>query len=42
MYFIPPKGDPNYYIEKGFKFFTMPYTPWAAEGIKKGLAGIKR
>lgn len=42
MYFIPPGMDPNFYVEKGFKFFTMPWAPWATEGIKNGLAAIKR
>lgn len=42
MYFIPPTMDPNFFVDKGFKFFTMPWAPWATEGIKDGLAGIKR
>jgi hypothetical protein len=42
MYFIPPGMDPNFYVEKGFKFFTLPWAGWATEGIQKGLAGIKR
>src|SRR5579883_818851 len=42
MYFIPPGMDPNFYVEKGFKFFTMPWGPWAAAGIRNGLSGIKR
>lgn len=42
MYFIPPDMDPNFYVNKGFKFFTMPWSNWATEGIRKGLAGIKR
>lgn len=42
MYFIPPGMDPNFYIEKGFKFFTVPWAGWATEGIQKGVAGIKR
>src|SRR6185369_17526501 len=24
MYFIPPGMDPNFFVQKGFKFFTMP------------------
>lgn len=40
MYFIPPKMDPNFFVEKGFRFFTLPWTPWATEGIQKGLGGI--
>ena len=42
MYFIPPDMDPNFFVEKGFKFFTMPWTRWALEGIKNGLGGINR
>jgi len=40
MYFIPPKIDPNFFVEKGFRFFTLPWAPWATEGIQKGLGGI--
>ena len=42
MYFIPPGMDPNFFVDKGFKFFTMPWAPWATAGIKSGLEGIKR
>jgi 4-hydroxy-2-oxoheptanedioate aldolase len=42
MYFIPPGMDPNFFVEKGFKFFTMPWGPWATTGIQNALAGIKR
>ena len=42
MYFIPPDMDPNFYVDKGFKFFTMPWAVWAVEGVKNGLSGIKR
>ena len=42
MYFIPPEMDPNFFVQKGFKFFTMPWGPWATAGIQNGLAGIKR
>lgn len=42
MYFIPPEMDPNFFVEKGFKFFTMPWGPWATAGIRNALAGIKR
>ncbi len=42
MYFIPPDMDPNFFVEKGFKFFTLPWGPWATAGIQNGLAGIKR
>ena len=42
MYFIPPGMDPNFYVQKGFKFFTMPWGPWATAGIQNALAGIER
>ena len=42
MYFIPPDMDPNVFVDKEFKFFTMPWARWALEGIKHGLGGIKR
>ena len=42
MYFIPPEMDPNFFVQKGFKFFTMPWGPWAKAGIQNGLAAIKR
>jgi len=42
MYFIPPEMDPNFFVQKGFKFFTVPWHPWAKAGIENGLAGIKR
>lgn len=42
MFFIPPNMEPNFFVEKGFKFFTLPWAGWAIEGIKNGLQGIKR
>ena len=42
MYFIPPDMDPNFFVQKGFKFFTMPWGPWAKTGIQTALAGIQR
>ena len=42
MFFIPPNMDPNFFIDKGFRFFTMPWAVWATQGIQSGLAGIKR
>lgn len=42
MYFIPPGMDPNFYVEKGFKFFSMPWEGWALEGIQNSLTGINR
>ncbi|MDA1279200.1 MAG: aldolase/citrate lyase family protein [Chloroflexi bacterium] len=42
MYFIPPTMTPNFFVGKGFKFFTVPSAPWVTEGIQSGLAGINR
>ena len=42
MYFIPPDMAPDFFVEKGFTFFTVPWARWATEGIKHGLAGITR
>ena len=37
MYFIPPGMDPRFFVQKGFGFFTVPWTDWATQGIKAGL-----
>jgi 2-keto-3-deoxy-L-rhamnonate aldolase RhmA len=42
MYFIPGGQDPSDFVERGFKFFTLPWSRWATAGIKDGLASIKR
>ena len=42
MYFIPPAMDPNFFVQKGFKFFTVPWAAWAIQGIENGLADIIR
>jgi len=42
MYFIPPGMDPNFFVDRGFKFFTVPWGPWATAGIQNALSGIKR
>ena len=42
MYFIPPEIEANFFVQKGFKFFTMPWAPWATVGIKNALGGIQR
>jgi 2-keto-3-deoxy-L-rhamnonate aldolase RhmA len=42
MYFNPPGMDSNSFVQKGFKFFTMPWGPWAKAGIENGLSGITR
>jgi len=41
MYFIPPKIDPNFFVKKGFRFFTVQWAPWATAGIQSGLGGIE-
>jgi 2-keto-3-deoxy-L-rhamnonate aldolase RhmA len=42
MYFIPGGQDPSDFVERGFKFFTLPWTQWAIAGTKNGLVTIKR
>ena len=42
MYFIPGGHDPSDFVERGFKFFTRPWSQWATTGIENGLATIKR
>jgi 2-keto-3-deoxy-L-rhamnonate aldolase RhmA len=42
MYFIPGGQDPNMFVERGFKLFTLPWNKWAANGIQKGLETIKK
>lgn len=41
MYFVPPGITPQALQDKGFRFFTLPWGPWAAEGIRAGLAEIR-
>ena len=41
MYFAPPPIPPAVLIEKGFRFFTIPWAGWATDGIRNGLSGIK-
>lgn len=41
MFFVPPGIEPAELVEKGFKFFTMPWGGWAKEGIQKGLASVR-
>ena len=42
MYFIPGGQDPSDFVDRGFKFFTLPWTKWATAGVKDGLATVKR
>ena len=41
MYFIPPGFEAAHFIEKGFRFFTLPWAGWATEGIQTGLASVR-
>ena len=29
-------------MEKGFRFFTLPWAGWATEGIQAGLTAVRR
>ena len=42
IWFIPGGQDPNDFIARGFRMFTLPWTQWASTGIKNALAKIKR
>ena len=42
MYFIPPGLEANAFVEMGFRFFTVPWSKWATEGVQGGLATITR
>jgi 2-keto-3-deoxy-L-rhamnonate aldolase RhmA len=42
MYFIPDELDPSDFVDRGFKFFTLPWNKWATDGVKDGLASVKR
>ena len=39
MYFIPPEMDPNFFVQKGFKFFTMPGAPGRRPGSRTAWPG---
>ena len=41
MFFVPPGIEPQTLKDKGFRFFTLPWAGWAAEGIRGGLAGVR-
>ena len=41
MFFVPPGIPPAELMAKGFRFFTLPWAPWAADGIRNGLAEVK-
>ncbi len=42
MYFIPGGQDPKSFIDRGFKFFTQPWSISATQGIQQQLQTIKR
>jgi len=42
MYFIPGGQDPKSFIDRGFKFFTQPWSISATQGIHQQLQTIKR
>ena len=37
LYFVPLGLEPKGLIERGFRFFTLPWIGWAKEGIQAGL-----
>jgi 2-keto-3-deoxy-L-rhamnonate aldolase RhmA len=37
MFFVPPGIEPSELVEKGFRFFTLPWAGWAKDGINNGL-----
>ena len=42
MYYIPTEIDANWFVDKGYKFFTMQSAGWLTEGIQNGLSKITR
>lgn len=42
IYNIPGGQDPNAFIARGFRIFTLPWTQWATTGIQNALAKIQR
>jgi len=41
-WFIPGDPDPNKFIAKGFRLFTLGWRQYLMNGVKNGLANIKR
>ena len=41
MYFAPPPIPPAVLVDKGFRFFTIPWAGWATESIRNGLSTIR-
>ena len=42
MYSIPPEINPNFFVQKGLRFFAVPSSPSATAGFPNGLSRIKR
>ena len=41
MFFVPPGITPQELIRLGFRFFTMPWEPWARSGVTSGIAAVR-
>ena len=41
MFFVPPGISSAELMEKGFRFFTLPWIGWATEGIQNGLQKVR-
>ena len=41
MFFVPPGIELSELTGKGYRFFTMPWSTWARQGIQAGLAGVR-
>ena len=41
MYFVPPGITPHQLVDKGFRFFTLPWANWATQGVRDGLASLR-
>ena len=41
MFFVPPGISPGELMQKGFRFFTLPWAAWATEGIGNGLEAVR-
>ena len=41
MFFVPPGIEPRELMDKGFRFFTLPWAGWASDGIRNGLSSIR-
>ena len=41
MFFVPPGIEPRQLMDKGFRFFTLPWAGWATEGIRNGLSSVR-